>query len=142
MDHVRSGDVCINDTLMHVNVTNAPFGGIGESGSGSYHGVYGFDAFSHHRTVLNQPTNPIVEQLLDSRYPPYTTQKNKMYGLISGPSANPKYVPRTGPVRGSVWGVPSDSFLAQVFKFLFSKNGVLAALVVGIVLSKSGLVTF
>lgn len=48
----HSGGVCINDTLMHVAADDAPFGGIGESGMGHYHGVEGFKTFSHAKTVL------------------------------------------------------------------------------------------
>jgi hypothetical protein len=54
---------------MHVVVPNAPFGGVGGSGHGSYHGKYGFDAFSHERTVLSMPT--WMDKLLAFRYPPW-----------------------------------------------------------------------
>ncbi|WP_051227923.1 coniferyl aldehyde dehydrogenase [Oceanospirillum beijerinckii] len=52
----HSGGVCINDTLMHVAADDAPFGGIGESGMGHYHGIEGFKTFSHARTVLHSPS--------------------------------------------------------------------------------------
>ena len=47
-----SGGVCINDTVMKVGVTGLPFGGVGESDMGSYHGKAGFDTFSNFRSVL------------------------------------------------------------------------------------------
>lgn len=54
---------------MHAGVPNAPFGGVGESGTGYYHGKYGFLAFTHLRTVVELPT--WLEKLLAMRYPPY-----------------------------------------------------------------------
>jgi coniferyl-aldehyde dehydrogenase len=49
----HAGGVCINDTLLHASVESLPFGGIGASGMGSYHGKAGFDTFSHHKPVLD-----------------------------------------------------------------------------------------
>jgi aldehyde dehydrogenase (NAD+) len=62
-----SGGVCVNDVIMHVGVPNLPFGGVGASGMGAYHGKAGFDTFSHQRSVLRRPFR------LDApfRYPPY-----------------------------------------------------------------------
>jgi aldehyde dehydrogenase (NAD+) len=51
---VRSGGVCINDTLLHMMGKRMPFGGLGESGMGMYHGKYGFDCFSHQRAVMKR----------------------------------------------------------------------------------------
>ena len=63
-----SGGACINHTWMHLAVHDLPFGGVGESGMGGYHGKASFDTFSHHKSVLNKPT------MLDPSimYPPYT----------------------------------------------------------------------
>jgi coniferyl-aldehyde dehydrogenase len=52
LDETRSGGVTINDTLMHVAVEDLPFGGIGPSGMGAYHGRAGFELFSHRKSVL------------------------------------------------------------------------------------------
>jgi aldehyde dehydrogenase (NAD+) len=62
-----SGGACINDTLMHFASAALPFGGVGDSGMGSYHGKAGFDTFSHQRSVLNKSF--LVD--LPVRYPPY-----------------------------------------------------------------------
>ncbi len=51
-----SGGVCINDTLMHISNHNLPFGGVGASGMGSYHGKESFLSFSHKRSVVRTPT--------------------------------------------------------------------------------------
>lgn len=51
---IRSGGACINDTTLQFTVSDAPFGGVGNSGMGAYHGRYGFEAFSHMRTVVSR----------------------------------------------------------------------------------------
>ena len=66
-----SGGACINDTIMHVANSKIPFGGVGNSGMGSYHSERSFLAFSHERAVLRTPT--WVD--LKFRYMPYTMFK-------------------------------------------------------------------
>lgn len=56
LQHTSSGGVCINDTLMHVAHHHLPFGGVGNSGHGKYHGKESFLAFSNKRAVLSTPT--------------------------------------------------------------------------------------
>jgi hypothetical protein len=65
----RSGGVCINDTISHLLARDLPFGGIGASGMGRYHGKAGFDAFSHRRAIMRRRffPDPAV------RYPPIRT---------------------------------------------------------------------
>jgi coniferyl-aldehyde dehydrogenase len=53
MTRTHAGGMCINDTLLHASVDNLPFGGIGASGIGAYHGKVGFDTFSHQKPVLD-----------------------------------------------------------------------------------------
>lgn len=62
-----SGGGCINDTIMHIANENAPFGGVGNSGMGRYHGKESFEAFSHRRTILRNKT--FID--LPFRYMPY-----------------------------------------------------------------------
>ncbi len=50
----QSGGACVNDTLFQISSPHLPFGGVGPSGYGSYHGQYGFDAFSHRRSVVRK----------------------------------------------------------------------------------------
>lgn len=52
----RSGGICINDTIVQIAGQSLPFGGVGESGMGRYHGKASFDCFSHLRTVVTRPT--------------------------------------------------------------------------------------
>jgi aldehyde dehydrogenase (NAD+) len=68
-----SGGACINDTIMHVANSNLPFGGVGNSGMGSYHSKRSFLAFTHERAVLKTPT--WVD--LKVRYMPY-----KFFSLV------------------------------------------------------------
>ncbi|MBD2493703.1 aldehyde dehydrogenase [Nostoc sp. FACHB-280] len=53
LQETSSGGVCLNDTVMHLGVSSLPFGGVGDSGIGNYHGKAGFDTFSHHKSVLH-----------------------------------------------------------------------------------------
>lgn len=62
-----SGSAGINDLLVQIENLNAPFGGVGMSGTGNYHGFYGFRTFSHERTVLHQGSFSAAERF----YPPY-----------------------------------------------------------------------
>jgi len=61
------GGCCVNDTVVHLSTPRLPFGGVGESGMGSYHGKAGFDTFSHTKSFLSKSRH--VD--LPMRYPPY-----------------------------------------------------------------------
>ena len=65
--NISFGGGCINDTIMHLATSNMPFGGVGDSGMGNYHGSYSFRTFTHEKSVLNK-SNLIDVPL---RYPPY-----------------------------------------------------------------------
>jgi acyl-CoA reductase-like NAD-dependent aldehyde dehydrogenase len=54
ISETSSGGVCINDTIVHLTASNLPFGGVGNSGFGKYHGKAGFDTFSHQKSVFRQ----------------------------------------------------------------------------------------
>ena len=69
-----SGGGCINEVLMHIANDNLPFGGVGNSGIGNYHGKYSFDVFSHTRSIMKKATFFDVPV----RYAPY---KNKIWLL-------------------------------------------------------------
>jgi aldehyde dehydrogenase (NAD+) len=81
IDHIiactSSGGVTINDIFLHAAVPAAPFGGVGESGMGSYHGKWGFDAFSHVRTVVGLPN--WFDSLMSFKYPPFNNAENVKY---------------------------------------------------------------
>ncbi|NXW57030.1 AL3B2 dehydrogenase, partial [Eurystomus gularis] len=73
LERTSSGGFCGNDTLMHVTLTSLPFGGIGSSGLGMYHGKFTFNTFTHHRGCLHR--NMGLEAINTLRYPPYSQKK-------------------------------------------------------------------
>lgn len=71
INQISFGGGCINDVVMHLTNENMPFGGVGNSGIGNYHGKYGFEAFTHQKSVLKRATwgEPNI------KYPPYSDKK-------------------------------------------------------------------
>jgi len=78
LNTTSSGGVCFNDVVMQVGVPELPFGGVGASGMGAYHGKAGFDTFSHQRSVLRRP----FALDLPFRYPPYAGRLPLMRRLL------------------------------------------------------------
>ena len=78
ISETSSGGVCINDTIVHLTAPNLPFGGVGNSGFGKYHGKAGFDAFSNQKSVLRQTS------LFDmpKRFPPTKEKDLKILRAI------------------------------------------------------------
>lgn len=74
LGETSSGGACINDTINHITTPYLPFGGVGESGMGSYHGRHTFETFSHKKSVLNS------QILIDMKvkYPPYKASVDSM----------------------------------------------------------------
>ena len=73
-----SGGVSINGTLLHIGPPDLPFGGVGPSGMGAYHGEAGFETFSHLKSVFDKRTKPDLKVL----YPPYTSMKERLIKLL------------------------------------------------------------
>lgn len=73
MDLVSFGGGCVNDTIMHLTNDTLPFGGVGRSGMGSYHGKKSFETFSHEKSVLKKG-----KLELPLKYPPYTETKKSL----------------------------------------------------------------
>lgn len=78
-EHLSFGGGAINDTLIHFANNNMPFGGVGGSGMGGYHGKYSFETFSHAKGITEKTTRFD----LPFRYPPYTDFKEKVIRFIS-----------------------------------------------------------
>ncbi|KAG5365416.1 Aldehyde dehydrogenase family 3 member B1 [Yarrowia sp. C11] len=93
---INSGGLIFNDSLVHVGCVQAPFGGVGQSGYGSYHGEDSFLAFSHRQTFMKQPH--FIERPMAIRYAPYTSGKQR---AVQGSLAAPTF-PRTGKVDRSL----------------------------------------
>ncbi|OCT91064.1 aldehyde dehydrogenase family 3 member B1 isoform X2 [Xenopus laevis] len=70
LERTSSGGFCANDGLLHSTLMSLPFGGIGHSGMGKYHGKFSFDTFCHQRACLLRSDGR--EKLNEIRYPPYT----------------------------------------------------------------------
>ncbi|MBU0669665.1 MAG: coniferyl aldehyde dehydrogenase [Alphaproteobacteria bacterium] len=75
LDRTISGGVTVNDVVFHVSMHDLPFGGVGPSGMGSYHGVEGFREFSHARSIYTQPKIDVAK--LGGFKPPYGAKTAK-----------------------------------------------------------------
>ncbi|KAF9357171.1 Aldehyde dehydrogenase [Mortierella sp. AD094] len=82
MDSTRSGGILVNDTLMHVAESALPFGGIGPSGMGNYHGKSTFDTFTHERSTMVKNLSPLGESIQSARYAPFTSSNLKIIRLV------------------------------------------------------------
>jgi aldehyde dehydrogenase (NAD+) len=80
LHEVSFGGGCVNDSVMHISNSNLPFGGVGTSGIGNYHGKYGFDAFSHKKSILKKSL--LIETSI--KYAPYTERKLKWIRFLLG----------------------------------------------------------
>lgn len=74
LQNTSSGGTCVNSTIIHLANPNLPFGGVGQSGMGNYHGFYGFRTLSHERAVLTQKSPDTLKLF----YPPYTEKVKKI----------------------------------------------------------------
>ncbi len=78
LTEISFGGGAVNDSLMHITNSNLPFGGVGFSGMGSYHGKSGFDTFTHYKSILDKPFwfEPSI------KYAPYSSFKMKVLKLL------------------------------------------------------------
>lgn len=74
LGRLHFGGGCVNDTIIHLATEAMPFGGVGESGMGNYHGRYGFETFSHLKSIVDKP----VWLDLPMRYQPYGKMKDRI----------------------------------------------------------------
>lgn len=74
-ERISFGGGCVNDTIIHLATSEMGFGGVGESGMGTYHGKVGFEAFSHRKSIVDKKT----WMDLPMRYQPYTS---KLYDML------------------------------------------------------------
>ncbi len=80
LNEVSSGGSSVNEVMMHFANDNLPFGGVGNSGMGNYHGEAGFKTFSHYKSVIQKPT--LFE--LPLKYFPYRNWKFSMIKRVMG----------------------------------------------------------
>ncbi|CCD15885.1 unnamed protein product [Trypanosoma congolense IL3000] len=117
--HTSSGAVLVNDVIMHAGAMGLPFGGVGRSGMGAYHGKYSFQTFSHLRPIMRRC---FTFSSLDAvRFPPYSRAKSRVLESFLKPSAEV-----VGTVGRRVWGLATVVRIAEVgyhyARFLLSQN--------------------
>lgn len=88
LEHTLSGSVVVNDVVVQGGCNTIPFGGTGNSGYGSYKGKFGFETFTHSRSVLNSPS--WLDILMKARYPPYTDGNLKILKRLTMVSLPPR----------------------------------------------------
>ncbi|CAL4061735.1 unnamed protein product, partial [Meganyctiphanes norvegica] len=81
-ENVRSGNMCINDTMLHLSIHDLPFGGVGNSGMGAYHGKESFNTFTHKKSCLIRNYNKIADAIGSKRYPPYSEGATKFLSAM------------------------------------------------------------
>ena len=79
LEQTSAGGVCVNETVTHLLNPEMPFGGVGGSGFGAYHGKYSFDTFTHYKPIMIKSTT--VD--LPMRYPPNLNKNLKMLKFVS-----------------------------------------------------------
>ncbi|CAH0053105.1 unnamed protein product [Clonostachys solani] len=133
---VTSGGATTNDGYTHSSVGQAPFGGVGSSGTGSYHGYYSFKAFSHQRAIAQVPA--WVDAFLRVRYMPYSNSELKRFKGMT--TAKPNF-DRDGNVTkglgywiGFVFGLGGSSAKSAVLRW-----GLLITLAISLGLKRSSL---
>lgn len=90
-EHTCSGNICYNDTVVFANIDSLPFGGVGTSGTGAYHGKYTYDTFSRKKSCLKRNLFYIQDLVESIRYPPYSNNKFKMFKILARKLRLPSY---------------------------------------------------
>jgi len=95
LNRTSSGGACVNDCIMHISCAALPFGGVGNSGFGSYHGKFSFDTFTHKRGTMMKKLE--MESVNTLRYPPYSEKKLGWLQFLASPKEkkSPKWVRST-----------------------------------------------
>ncbi|KAI1812903.1 aldehyde dehydrogenase [Poronia punctata] len=96
LSNVTSGGASINDSYMHGSISTIPFGGVGESGTGAYHGKTSFECFTHRRTVVATPN--WMDKLLRVRYLPHSPADFKQFLWMN--SVKPNFDRNGREIRG------------------------------------------
>lgn len=92
LNNTSSGAVTINDVIVHASCDTLPFGGVGASGMGRYHGKYGFDTFTHNKGVLKRDLGWLTEKLNSLRYPPGTPSKISKISFFTAKRETPWHI--------------------------------------------------
>ena len=87
LEQTSSGALNFGVPVAHLSIPGLPFGGVGESGMGGYHGQLSVESFSHHKAVLDKPLSPDTLSLI---YPPYGAVKKQIIKRLVAPAKKPK----------------------------------------------------
>ena len=110
LTETSSGGVCVNDCILQVALETLPFGGVGNSGIGSYHGKFSFDTFSHKKSIMWKSLG--LESLNDLRYPPFTTKNLNWIRKLTKKSLK----------RGSIFMLSLVGLLGFMSVYVFKKS--------------------
>lgn len=115
LQYVRSGGASVNDSYFHGSIPKLAFGGVGDSGQGSYRGRASFDCFTHQRSITTTPG--WMESLIDIRYPPYKSKLGKFQKMSN---SKPNF-DRLGKVKFSllkyVLNLGAESFMGGIARY-------------------------
>ena len=98
-EQTSSGALCFDVPAAHLTVPGLPFGGVGNSGMGAYHGEHSLRTFSHERSTLSKPQWPDTLELI---YPPYTKAKHRIISTLVAPAG------KRGKKPGKIAGKPAS----------------------------------
>lgn len=117
LESTSSGSVCVNDSIVNLSIDALPFGGVGKSGIGAYHGKSSFDTFSHKKSVLIRNYSMLGEKVGESRYPPYSeANMNYLKKLLKKRSS--LFLPRLDYVLVFVLGFAAAVIVKVILHFL------------------------
>jgi beta-apo-4'-carotenal oxygenase len=119
LSNVTSGGATLNDAYFHASFPQVPFGGVGDSGYGAYHGKASFDCFSHKRSIVQTPG--WMDKLLRVRYMPYSlAEYKKLERMNPKPDfdRSGKQVRGVGYVAGLVFGLGGKTVKGALVRWI------------------------
>jgi len=117
-DNTSSGGFTVNETILQLAVEELPFGGVGPSGQGAYHGKFGFDTFTHYKPVLEKDLGWLAEKIGEFRYPPYNVKNIPMVRTL----IKNREMPGVGGLVRYLLAVIVGGVLGFSFAFIYMKE--------------------
>jgi len=118
-NRTRTGTMAMNDSVIQFAVDEIPFGGVGASGMGSYHGKFSFDTFTHRKGVVQRDFSNLGDQVGIFRYPPYTPTKINFLSFLLQHYKKFKIPSSEINTVGQEYGIVSNIILANPLTQLF-----------------------
>jgi len=123
--NTSSGSMAVNDVVVQLSIDTLPFGGVGKSGMGSYHGKYTFKTFSHAKSVLVRDLGFIGETLGMGRYPPYSDSNISRLNFLVKNRKMPRFLSWAPHLSLILVGVVS-TLVGQALLDKYARNGTLS----------------